>query len=347
MPVARKKRSPSGKRGAQVRVRTPRKQQRFVIQEDDVECKALFERLLIEGYPADKRHRSVVDQYTQYCGVNARATDAADSLGRFGAARLRQGLVPNGIRSTMASLLRALKPPSTTQIILRALARRGLASRVNHARDLSPDEIVELLQAMWDQGFQEEAIAAYFMWITGLRFETIQEVRWVDLIFRKGVFQVDISKSKTIQAQRSQTTWSIAVQLIPAGPVAVVNEFAERASRTSTCLELALGAFSRDHLNKVVKQVAYSTSIVMEGNEGPARVPTSYTFRRSAMHRFLEHCRGEDGVIDWKKATTLTLHHSEKVLKSAYAQRASDVRALEDTIDGILFDEIYVDGDLE
>jgi hypothetical protein len=61
---------------------------------------------------------------------------------------------------------------------------------------------------------------------------------------------------------------------------------------------------------------------VWTGQQG--RAPTSYTFRRAAFRRFVADSTGSDGVVNWSKVCTFSLHMNEKMVKAFYHLKVNE-----------------------
>jgi len=50
---------------------------------------------------------------------------------------------------------------------------------------------------------------------------------------------------------------------------------------------------------------------------------TTYSFRRNYVHRIIDHFT-TDGTVDWDRVTQLTLHFSDKLVRSIYSKMAAE-----------------------
>jgi hypothetical protein len=300
---------------------------KFIVRKDSDTTKQIAKDLLSEGNPSAAYRNSALGIFLKYCKVNEYDPVSPEAFVNYIAARIEQEFAYSGIHSTMRAIRRARRKLNLENIAMLALQLRATKYRGNHARDLDEDSVLAILDSMVEAGLLEEGLVAYIMWATGFRFETLREILWGDIRIADGLLKIDVSKAKNLRCPGHQTVWSLSLDAVPAGPLALTDLFSERVGPAAQLLDTPVAFFDLDQLNKAIQHVAaHRTDITVGDGVGADRAPTSYTFRRAAFHRFMEWFRDERGVVDWAQLCLITLHHSADALKAYYAKRASDER---------------------
>jgi hypothetical protein len=122
---------------------------------------------------------------------------------------------------------------------------------------------------------------------------------------------VEVRVSKAIRAKLHRTELTLPSDALPAVCDAVLRSWYD-----SFLAERPVSGTLND-LNEVIKGAFQSMAI-------GGKIATSYTFRRSAMHRFIARYTDEEGIVSWDKVCVWSLHHTPKTLKAFYHLHVSD-----------------------
>jgi len=127
---------------------------------------------------------------------------------------------------------------------------------------------------------------------------------------------VDVTFGKVIHSTGDRRTLHLRRSMLPGiPPPPELLQMIADGKDDFTEWEIA----SVDQMNRYLARMAPRTGLLF--NRGN---PTTYTLRRNFVHRVIESCRGQNGVVRWKDVTEYTLHFKEENVKAHYALTAED-----------------------
>jgi len=188
-----------------------------------------------------------------------------------------------------------------------------------HARDLTVDQTLRLLQ-MLNEKNERAFLVAVLMASTGLRYIDLKYlprscIRSTSTPsgFR---FQIDIKKSKVVRSDWLRQELVVPARLgLPELFTDSVRDAVNVLDSMDAREKIAPEGSSVDEFNQYLKE---QWKILCKKGEVQGRYPTSYSFRRMAMNRFIESNRDGEGVVDWDRAATFSLHFRAGTLRAFY-----------------------------
>ncbi len=184
---------------------------------------------------------------------------------------------------------------------------RTIGTPRRHAEDYTDDVILVILQELYALN-PWTGVVGTLMCYTGLRYCDLSYLEPYCVEVGPKMIRIDITQSKVIRSELLRTELVIPAHL---APPAAFDELVKhalqwiRSKRTPTLAPRGTVGPINDLLRKV-----------WSSREG--RAPTTYTFRRSAFRRFIADCQNSDGVVNWKKVATYSLHFNAQTVQAFY-----------------------------
>jgi len=272
--------------------------------------------------PASKR----LAEYRIFCEANA--LDVVDRNLVFWNAQLEEDSVAIRSRrlylSQVRKLLCLLDRGGDVRIgarLVRALTVDSTTAPRRHARDLTDVDIQRLLNALWLVN-RRVAVVGYAMWLTGMRFVDLTYCRRSQLVSTKRTFYVDVRRSKSIRSDWLRRELAVPLSCQPPTEARAIyhaellslaaDDFIAPADNTSAFNRYLKAVWSAEEYSNV-RLEAFGSSSPFDG-----RAPTTYTLRRAAFARFIEHYRSDEGIVNWDRAAKMSLHFKASTLQAFY-----------------------------
>jgi integrase len=274
---------------------------------------------LIEGLdPNAAARRQRYKNFKTFCKMNSLRYDTERRFGKALALHAGQLIRFGRMYSTVKQYCQWIRqeyshPTTPQQTLMRTLGLLTANSDRNHAVDLSVSEIQALI---WHLHFMSPkyGAVAYFMWATGMRF---QDIRWLQdfrvLWSQKGI-HIEVRISKTARVVLARKELFIPTRLLPPIDSLIPQTLAGFLSIPGFFENINLDAF-----NEWLHVASEESGRAIDLDN-----PTSYSIRRSAMHRFIAEFTAEDGTIDFAGACRYSMHDTPKTLEAFYHRHVSD-----------------------
>lgn len=263
-----------------------------------------------------------LQEYLAFCQANdMRPENFRENLPFFIAQQKSDGLGWRTIRQYVRIIrtFRGVAHSYTVKGLLDVCDLETIGTPRRHAEDFDEATLLYVLQKLFALNTWAGVVGTLMLYL-GLRYCDLSYIEPVSVDIRTRWIRIDVTKSKQIRHELLRTDLVIPDRLKPSQ---MFDEFLDQALawiRTVRTPTLA-PAGTVQPFNDLLKEV-------WAGQRG--RAPTSYTFRRAAFRRFIADCTGPDGLVNWSKVCTFSLHMNEKMVKAFYHLKVSEtLRTLE------------------
>jgi hypothetical protein len=144
---------------------------------------------------------------------------------------------------------------------MRALEARMARTGSLHAMDLSAQDIVTTLNALYqDQTAREAALICAFMWLTGVRCEDLSWIYRGYVALSERSLRVEMRWAKNIRTTNERVELRIPVEWLPMLPRDLSEALSSRICRGAHC-ELLFPGASTEYINRSLRRVWPSCGI--------------------------------------------------------------------------------------
>jgi integrase len=306
----------------------PRARLPFVPQPATPRTREIQQQLLTEGARKATAKEAHWRSYTAFCERNALdpREDFQSACSLFAAALVEQHRMASTVKVYLKHIQECLdeERPAISSV-MRALDIRTARQAHSHAMDLTEPEIAELLSYVYAVD-PARALVLAFMWCTGVRCQDLSEIRGKQVMIDSSFFRVEVRLSKTAHHALDRAEIRVPVSWIPDMPEAISIELLQhvQTGRRLRPDEPVFGTPTTEALNHALEN-AWKKSGRRLQFRAAHKCPTSYTMRRSFMHRVALHCTHTNGDIDFELVCKYTLHKCAKTARAYYNQHVSDL----------------------
>lgn len=296
-----------------------RKKATFRPKESTAATLHLAQLIILRGDPNYLWRKRRWAAFVEFCGLNN-----FDPIGEFflaiptyAAQHEEHGTAPTSLLTYLRAIRRAYdeltRPEIAYEAVVRGMARAAALYVPRHARDFDVAVLTRIVTDMYEAGYQHHSFIAFTILSFGLRFSDLKEVQhqWVSWgMHDERLAIVEVHLAKNIKSTQGFTQLRVPLEWMPQAPSDFLSAFARwlRAGVGSLAQEITLHDF-----NAWIKV------------HSPTGGGTSYSFRRNFMHRLLARLTNKNGIPNYKECAKYSLHHDEKMLKSAYEKRISEI----------------------
>jgi hypothetical protein len=287
------------------------------------------QEILLQGDPNFVWRQQRWANFKLFCVLN-RFHPLADffrAIPTYTAQHRSHGTSPTSIKTYLKVIRRVFdectRPSHIFDNLMRSLNRQAAALAPRHAKDFDEKTLMAIVKSMHANGDLVASYVAFFCMTTGFRFADMSHMRFSWICWQTvqpDMVVLEVHITKTIKNPANFTHLRIPAAWIPEIGAAFLSNF-RTWLRTSDPQETITGELDLVEYNATIKF------------HSPTGGGTSYSFRRNFMHRLLSRFT-KNGKPEYKKCLEFSLHADEKMLKSAYERRASEVQQAADAAQG-------------
>jgi len=195
--------------------------------------------------------------------------------------------------------------------IRKMLRMLQLDDEVDHAVDITDEDAKKIFSLLKD----EAKAMAWFLVTTGARIADLLHLEVSSIIWKDKYITIHFKCTKNRKNPHKVFTANYMFHLDPC-----VDELMVRMHAAKAIPKGKLFSMTADDFNKQVREVWHKDWSPEEWGE---RIPTSYSFRRLAIQRFVRQSLTEENgrwVVKWAKAMSLTGHLRLETLRTRYLE---------------------------
>ena len=192
------------------------------------------------------------------------------------------------------------------------IAKMAAGSDSRHAKDLSHEQLNEIIELLHEDDQKEIAASLTAMLLLGLRAIDLLNVDADHLKLEPHFVRCEVRVAKNRAARSSRVELRIPRAWVPERCRDLLEQLEEhRRHRPQGHLFRASATVINDALRRLATT-----------HEVPQA--TTYSFRRAYVRNMVGHCVTEDGLVDGAKLQRFTLHVDERTVHAYYVPHVSD-----------------------
>jgi integrase len=179
-----------------------------------------------------------------------------------------------------------------------------------HAVDFEVVHLVRMITILFDNEELESAWMLFLMLQTGHRCQDLARLKKCQFRMEDTGLSLELRVTKSTRHPQGRFSMSLPVEWLVPFPQYIISYFDS---------ELAL----KERRETLVPDAGYAiANSLLSDVSVPAA--TTYSFRRSFMHRIIERFTDETGWVDYERAASYSLHDNVKTLRASYTRHVSD-----------------------